>query len=71
MSYTGGQRCWGGPDRSAMITVECGSENELSDPSEPNKCEYTFSLKTPVVCTRKMFDQLQQEINNFGQSEQE
>lgn len=50
MKFEHGQRCWGGPDRSATVTLECGSENKLVNAEEPSKCEYTFTLQTPCAC---------------------
>uniref|UniRef100_A0AC35U0V9 Glucosidase 2 subunit beta n=1 Tax=Rhabditophanes sp. KR3021 TaxID=114890 RepID=A0AC35U0V9_9BILA len=49
-SYTHGQGCWNGPDRSTKVVIECGNETELVDASEPAKCEYQFTLVTPAVC---------------------
>eukprot|EP00026_Physarum_polycephalum_P006429 Phypoly_transcript_06471.p1 GENE.Phypoly_transcript_06471~~Phypoly_transcript_06471.p1 ORF type:complete len:578 (+),score=148.43 Phypoly_transcript_06471:27-1736(+) len=51
MSFTEGQQCWGGPKRSAKVTLLCGAENELHDIQEPNKCEYAMKLNTPAACT--------------------
>lgn len=50
MSFTNGQQCWGGPKRSARISMLCGAENELYDIQEPNKCEYTMKFNTPAAC---------------------
>jgi len=51
MYYKGGERCWGGPDRSTTVTLECGDENKVVDVKEPNKCEYTVKLQTPAACS--------------------
>lgn len=50
MKYTNGQKCWGGPDRSTTVSLFCGKENQIIEPHEPNKCEYTLKLLTPVAC---------------------
>ena len=50
MRFTGGVRCWGGPDRSAVVAVRCGAENRLSNVDEPEKCTYTLDLETPAAC---------------------
>jgi len=52
MTYDHGQNCWNGPDRSAKIHMECGLQNELISASEPNRCEYHFTFRTPAACTQ-------------------
>ncbi|KAI8605141.1 glucosidase II beta subunit-like-domain-containing protein [Dissophora ornata] len=48
--YTGGARCWNGPERSVKLVMTCGAVNEIVAVSEPNKCEYLFKLRTPAAC---------------------
>jgi len=48
--YTGGTKCWNGPDRSCKVVFSCGTENKLIEASEPNRCEYQFNVETPAVC---------------------
>ncbi|BFZ53388.1 hypothetical protein PYCC9005_000411 [Savitreella phatthalungensis] len=50
MRYANGQRCWNGPDRSGIVELICGKENELISVREAQKCEYVFLVKTPAVC---------------------
>ncbi|KAF8932324.1 hypothetical protein BGZ52_010460 [Haplosporangium bisporale] len=52
--YTGGVKCWNGPDRSVKVVMSCGTKNEIIAVSEPNKCEYLFKLRTPAAC--RLFD---------------
>lgn len=52
MSFTGGIKCWNGPDRSARIKLSCGSENKILSVDEPNRCEYEYKFETPAVCTK-------------------
>ncbi|KAK3825906.1 MAG: glucosidase II beta subunit-like-domain-containing protein [Benniella sp.] len=49
-SYTGGTKCWNGPERSVRLEMSCGTKNELVSVAEPAKCEYLFKLQTPAVC---------------------
>ncbi|KAF9383603.1 hypothetical protein CPB97_006337 [Podila verticillata] len=48
--YTGGVKCWNGPDRSVKVVMSCGTQNEIIAVSEPNKCEYLFKFRTPAAC---------------------
>ncbi|KAG0209817.1 hypothetical protein BGX28_009923 [Mortierella sp. GBA30] len=48
--YTGGTRCWNGPDRSVKLVMTCGVQNEIISVTEPAKCEYLFKLQTPAAC---------------------
>ena len=50
MRYENGEKCWNGPNRSATITLVCGTENQLLSASEPNRCEYAMEFSTPAVC---------------------
>lgn len=34
-----------------QVTIECGEENELTDVTEPAKCEYHFTFRTPLACS--------------------
>ncbi|KAG0006309.1 hypothetical protein BGZ80_001997 [Entomortierella chlamydospora] len=48
--YTGGLRCWNGPERSVKVTMSCGAVNEIVAVSEPSKCEYLLKFRTPAAC---------------------
>lgn len=48
--YTGGARCWNGPERSVKVMMTCGTENKIVAVSEPSKCEYLYKMETPAVC---------------------
>ncbi|KAG0296762.1 hypothetical protein BGZ96_008622 [Linnemannia gamsii] len=48
--YTGGARCWNGPERSVKVMMTCGTENKILAVSEPSKCEYLYKMETPAVC---------------------
>lgn len=49
--YTGGAKCWNGPQRSVQVDLTCGLENELLTIAEPEKCEYLITGTTPALCT--------------------
>lgn len=51
MHFGDGQQCWNGPKRSTDISIECGEENELVEVTEPAKCEYLFTFRTPLACS--------------------
>ncbi|ODQ60844.1 hypothetical protein WICANDRAFT_40380, partial [Wickerhamomyces anomalus NRRL Y-366-8] len=45
LTYENGARCWNGPLRKGIVTIDCGAENELLAVTEPEKCEYHFRVK--------------------------
>ncbi|KAG7191662.1 uncharacterized protein KQ657_002931 [Scheffersomyces spartinae] len=48
--YTNGSKCWNGPHRSARIILVCGKTHEIISISEPEKCEYTIEMTSPIAC---------------------
>ncbi|KAF9954124.1 hypothetical protein BGZ72_004887 [Mortierella alpina] len=48
--YTGGTKCWNGPERSVKVIMSCGVVNEIVAVSEPSKCEYLYKFRTPAAC---------------------
>jgi len=50
MSYTNGQGCWNGPNRSTSVKLQCGTDTTILAVSEPAKCEYVMVLQTPAAC---------------------
>ncbi|KAG0234419.1 hypothetical protein BGW42_006629 [Actinomortierella wolfii] len=50
--YTGGLKCWNGPERSVKLLLSCGLENEIVSVTEPEKCEYVYEFRTPAVCRK-------------------
>lgn len=48
--FTGGAKCWNGPQRSVQVDLSCGLENELLTVTEPEKCEYLITGTTPALC---------------------
>ncbi|GMF30452.1 unnamed protein product [Phytophthora lilii] len=52
LKFSGGQKCWNGPNRSLTVKLECGPEPmELSEIEEPSTCVYSAKLRTPAVCS--------------------
>lgn len=48
--YARGQKCWNGPERSAVVDLVCGVDNEVRDVFEAEKCIYSIKVATPAVC---------------------
>lgn len=62
MKYEGGDRCWGGPERSMRVTVLCGGEDKALDVMEPAKCEYVMTVETPAGCNKADYDKLKAQL---------
>jgi len=62
MHYTGGQKCWGGPDRSTKVEILCDKENRIVDVAEPNKCEYSIKWYTPAICHKGHLQNVQTQL---------
>jgi len=65
MKYDKGERCWGGPDRSIIVVFACGTDTQITEVKEPNKCEYSMTLKTPGACKPETLQQLQNKLKPF------
>lgn len=52
MKYTGGEKCWNGPNRSMMVRIVCGAEEVILSAGEPSRCEYAMEFATPAACTK-------------------
>ncbi len=61
MMYEGGVKCWGGEARSATVRVSCGATNEIVSVTEPNRCQYNISFRSPTACTQALLEQLQEQ----------
>lgn len=48
--YARGQKCWNGPERSAIVDLVCGTENMVEDVFEAEKCIYSIRVSSPAVC---------------------
>jgi len=68
MKYVNGQKCWNGPDRSCVVTLQCGLQNELLNAEEPDKCEYTLLFRTPTACHIDQLKDLENKLNNRYES---
>ncbi|KAL7537420.1 hypothetical protein ACHAXR_007806, partial [Thalassiosira sp. AJA248-18] len=45
-----GTKCWNGPERSAEVSVTCGSETKVLTADEPETCKYVFTMESPLGC---------------------
>lgn len=50
LHFRNGDKCWNGPYRSGVVELICGSNHKLISVSEPEKCEYSFELISPIAC---------------------
>ncbi|KAH0906603.1 hypothetical protein HID58_038430 [Brassica napus] len=70
MTYTNGDKCWNGPDRSLKIKLRCGLKNELMDVDEPSRCEYAAVLSTPARCLEDKLKELQEKLEKMMNQDQ-
>ena len=45
-----GERCWEGPERSAVVELRCGPTDKLVAADEDGKCAYYLLFQTPAAC---------------------
>ena len=50
--FTGGAKCWNGPERSANIVLSCAAEPKVLSVDEPNRCEYEYKFELPAACSK-------------------
>lgn len=48
--FKGGERCWNGPVREAIVDVECGIKQDIVVVTEPEKCTYQMKFVSPIGC---------------------
>ncbi|KAJ9101143.1 hypothetical protein QFC21_003361 [Naganishia friedmannii] len=65
--YNRGLKCWNGPERSVNVDMTCGTSNEITHISEPEKCEYRFQVTTPALCWPDLQWEQQQPAAAAGQ----
>jgi protein kinase C substrate 80K-H len=54
LKWTGGTKCWNGPQRSAEVIVTCGGlETKLLTADEPETCRYVFTMESPIGCDER------------------
>jgi len=63
MKFDNGDKCWNGPRRSVNVKFECSEQTELTSIQEPSTCYYEIIYKTPLICTQKHIDIIDNIIN--------
>jgi hypothetical protein len=71
MLYTGGMRCWNGPERLVKVDIACGVENKLEDAAEPARCEYAMKMTSPCACTQEELDSIEAVLKQYEQEEKD
>jgi hypothetical protein len=66
MKFTGGQRCWNGPDRSLTLVFECGMHDALLSVEEPEKCTYRSRFASPAACDGTFAQELRLSLDASG-----
>lgn len=68
--YARGQKCWNGPERSAVVDLVCAVENEVRGVFEAEKCIYSLTVGTPAVCFPPAKKQEKEEVKREEREEQ-
>ena len=68
MKFTGGAKCWNGPERSMTATLVCGSTDRMTSVDEPSVCEYTSVVETPMMCTNSLVARAKEEHDELEKS---
>ena len=50
LKFTGGLKCWNGPNRSAAVYITCGSSHAILTATEPETCVYEFTMQSTIAC---------------------
>ena len=51
LNFSGGQRCWNGPSRSATVKLTCGGKGtRLVSVEEPETCRYAMEMESYIAC---------------------
>jgi protein kinase C substrate 80K-H len=48
--FNGGERCWNGPIRKAVVDIVCDVDLKILSVTEPEKCIYQFKVSSPIGC---------------------
>lgn len=48
--FTGGEKCWNGPQRSAKLFIKCSENFEIQNVYETTKCNYMIDASGPIGC---------------------
>ncbi|KAF4144955.1 Glucosidase II beta subunit-like protein [Phytophthora infestans] len=62
MRFSKGQRCYKGPERSVLVHLQCGKEDEILSVDEPSTCVYEMTISTALACTTKVLAQAQKDV---------
>lgn len=50
LEYSGGDRCWNGPQRSAQLKVRCAKNFQVTKVYEMTRCNYGIEMTGPIGC---------------------
>jgi protein kinase C substrate 80K-H len=62
MKFANGLQCWNGPQRSAQVVLQCGTDNEILSVEEPSTCVYQIQAQSYVACTPDVLAQARAEV---------
>lgn len=71
MLFGDGDYCHGVGPRTLRVQLSCGETEQLKDAEEPNTCQYTAHLTTPLACTEDHLAQARAQLAQLEQQELE
>lgn len=72
--FAGGDQCYNGPKRSAVLHYSCGRDHEIRSVTEIELCVYNIQVATPIACDEAAEERTRarlRELQVFGYSASE
>lgn len=64
--YLDGQMCWNGPNRRAVLTVECDADFDVVSVEETERCSYRIAMRGPVACSEESVSKLARRLEQLA-----
>ncbi|TDH73012.1 hypothetical protein CCR75_003727 [Bremia lactucae] len=68
MQFLNGQRCYNGPDRSVLVHLQCGKDDEILSVDEPSTCVYEMVIRSPLACSPEVVAKALRDVAFWAQT---